>query len=85
MKWHRADRSTVSFSLFLPFLWVIYGTGSETLLFINIFSIFFFILQVRRLTAYVEQNRDLLAKVAQRQEVWHAFRELERKAKDPSR
>jgi hypothetical protein len=40
---------------------------------------------VRRLTAYVEQNRDLLAKVAQRQEVWHAFRELERKAKDPSR
>jgi hypothetical protein len=41
--------------------------------------------EVKRLTAYLHQNRDLLDKVAQRQQVWHNFMELERKAKDPSR
>jgi Microtubule associated protein (MAP65/ASE1 family) len=41
--------------------------------------------EVGRLTSYLAANRDLLAKVGQRQEVWHQFRELERKAKDPTR
>jgi hypothetical protein len=40
---------------------------------------------VGRLTHYIHTNKDLLAKVGQRQEVWHQFRELERKAKDPAR
>ena len=32
-----------------------------------------------------EQHKELFTRVAQRQEVWSKFMELERKAKDPSR
>jgi len=34
---------------------------------------------------YFEQHKELFSRVAQRQEVWNKFMELERKAKDPSR
>lgn len=41
--------------------------------------------EAERLRSYLVANRDLLAKVGQRQEVWHQFRDLERRAKDPTR
>jgi len=41
--------------------------------------------EAARVKKYLHDNRELFNKVAQRQEVWNKFMELERKAKDPSR
>jgi Microtubule associated protein (MAP65/ASE1 family) len=41
--------------------------------------------EARRMKEYYTQHADLFRKVAQRQEVWNKFMELERRAKDPSR
>jgi len=41
--------------------------------------------EVAKLQGYLDQHKDLFAKVAQRQEVWNKFMELERRSKDPSR
>ena len=41
--------------------------------------------EVASMKLYYEQHKELFTRVAQRQEVWSKFMELERKAKDPSR
>jgi len=41
--------------------------------------------EAARVKKYLHDNRELFNKVAQRQEVWNKFMELERRAKDPSR
>ena len=41
--------------------------------------------EAQRLKLYLVENKELLNKVAMRQEVWNKFMELERRAKDPSR
>jgi len=41
--------------------------------------------EVKRMKTYLSNNRELFDRVAQRQEVWNKFMELERRAKDPSR
>ena len=38
-----------------------------------------------KMQEYLAQNKDLFVRVAQRQEVWAKFMELERRAKDPTR
>jgi len=41
--------------------------------------------ELGRMQEYLAQNKDLFVRVAQRQEVWAKFMELERRAKDPAR
>jgi len=41
--------------------------------------------EAAKVKKYLHDNKELFNKVAQRQEVWNKFMELERKAKDPSR
>lgn len=41
--------------------------------------------EAERMKKYLTDHQDLFDKVAQRQEVWNKFMELERRAKDPSR
>merc|ERR1719334_1569450 len=41
--------------------------------------------EVTKTKKYLNDNKELFNKVAQRQEVWNKFMELERRAKDPSR
>merc|ERR1719233_1598152 len=41
--------------------------------------------EAKRLKKYLDENKKLFGRVARRQEVWNKFKELERRAKDPSR
>merc|ERR1719450_1544840 len=41
--------------------------------------------ELNKMQEYLAQNKDLFVRVAQRQEVWAKFMELERRAKDPTR
>jgi len=41
--------------------------------------------ELNKMKEYLAQNKDLFVRVAQRQEVWSKFMELERRAKDPTR